>query len=51
MTGKLLKTITISQRETGHKIISANEFTAGMYLYSLVTDGSIIDTKQMLLTE
>ena len=51
MTGTLLKTITVSQRETGQEIISANEFIAGMYLYSLVNDGSIIDTKQMLLTE
>ena len=29
----------------------ANEFVAGMYLYSLVCDGKIVDTKQMLLTE
>jgi len=51
MTGTLLKTITINQRGTGQEIISANEFNAGMYLYSLVTDGKIVDTKQMLLTE
>ncbi|MCF6356441.1 MAG: T9SS type A sorting domain-containing protein [Draconibacterium sp.] len=51
MVGTLLKTITINQRGTGQEIISANEFNAGMYLYSLVTDGRIIDTKQMLLTE
>ncbi len=50
MTGTLLKTITINQRGTGQEIISANEFNAGMYLYSLVNDGRIIDTKQMLLT-
>jgi len=50
MTGTLLKTITINQRGTGQEIISANEFNAGMFLYSLVTDGKIIDTKQMLLT-
>ncbi len=50
MTGTLLKTITINQRGTGQEIISANEFNAGMYLYSLVTDGKIVDTKQMLLT-
>jgi hypothetical protein len=31
--------------------INANEFVAGMYLYSLVCDGKIVDTKQMLLTE
>lgn len=51
MTGTLLKTITINQRGTGSVTISANEFVAGMYLYSLVCDGKIVDTKQMLLTE
>ncbi len=51
MTGTLLKTITVNQRGAGNVIISAKEFNAGMYLYSLVCDGKIVDTKQMLLTE
>jgi hypothetical protein len=51
MTGTLLKTITINQRGSDNVIINANEFVAGMYLYSLVCDGKIIDTKQMLLTK
>ena len=51
MTGTLLKTITINQRGTGNVTINANEFVAGMYLYSLVCDGKIVDTKQMMLTE
>ncbi len=51
MTGTLLKTITVNQRSEGNVVINANEFVAGMYLYSLVCDGRIIDTKQMLLTE
>ncbi len=51
MTGTLLRTIQLSQRGNGSKIINGNEFTAGMYLYSLVCDGKIVDTKQMLLTE
>jgi hypothetical protein len=51
MTGTLLKTISISQRGVGNITINANEFVAGMYLYSLVCDGKIVETKQMLLTE
>jgi hypothetical protein len=51
MTGTLLKTIKVNQRGEGNVTISANEFAAGMYLYSLVIDGRIVDTKQMLLTE
>jgi hypothetical protein len=51
MTGSLLKTIQLNQRGEGNVIISGNEFNAGMYLYSLVCDGKIIETKQMLLTK
>jgi hypothetical protein len=32
-------------------IIGANELYAGTFLYSLVVDGKIIDTKQMIITE
>lgn len=51
MTGTLLKTIQVNQRGNGNVTINANEFVSGMYLYSLVCDGKIVDTKQMLLTE
>lgn len=51
MNGAILKTIAVNQRGSGNVLINANEFNAGMYLYSLVCDGSIVDTKQMLLTE
>jgi len=51
MTGALLKTIPLNQRGPGNVNINGNELNAGMYLYSLVTDGKIVDTKQMLLTE
>jgi hypothetical protein len=51
MTGTLLKTVTVNQKGSGNIIINASEFVAGMYLYSLVCDGKIVDTKQMLLTE
>lgn len=51
MTGTLLKTLQINQRGVGDVIINGNEFNPGMYLYSLVCDGRIVDTKQMLLTK
>lgn len=51
MNGTLLKSIFVNQRGEGNVTINANEFSAGMYLYSLITDGKIVDTKQMLLTE
>jgi trimeric autotransporter adhesin len=51
MTGTLLKTIQVNQKGTGNVTINANEFVSGMYLYSLICDGRIVDTKRMLLTE
>nr|WP_321485656.1 tail fiber domain-containing protein [uncultured Draconibacterium sp.] len=51
MTGTLLKTINIYQKGNGSETIYGNEFKAGMYLYSLMVDGNIVDTKRMLLTQ
>jgi len=52
MMGALLKTIPLNQRGAGNVTINGNELkNAGMYLYSLATDGKIVDAKQMLLTE
>ena len=50
MNGTLLKTFNIEQRGLGELNIQGSEFIAGMYLYSLLNDGKIIDTKQMILT-
>ena len=51
MNGNLLKSISINERGSGSVKVNGNEFNAGMYLYSLVIDNKIIDTKQMLLTK
>jgi hypothetical protein len=51
MTGSLLKTISINAPGIGSTVIHGRELKPGMYLYSLVIDGQIIDTKQMLLTK
>ena len=32
-------------------IVTAVKLDAGMYLYSLVADGNIVDTKRMILTK
>ena len=31
--------------------IDGKDLKAGMYLYTLITDGEIIDTKRMILTD
>lgn len=51
MNGKELKEITISERGNASVMIKGSEFTAGMYIYALITDGYLIDTKRMILTK
>ena len=35
----------------GNVIVPGSEFNAGMYLYALIADGKVIDTKRMILTK
>ncbi len=51
MNGRQLKSTPIYQREKGKVIIKGSEFKAGMYLYALIVDGKLIDTKRMVLTK
>jgi len=50
MTGKQLKCEVISERGETQVSIHAEELQAGMYMYSLLVDGQLIDTKTMVLT-
>jgi hypothetical protein len=51
MNGKQIKSLTLSTRGESQVSIAAGEFDAGMYLYSLLADGQLIDTKQMVITD
>ena len=51
MSGVQLNKYDINTMGEGSITISANELYAGTYLYSLVVDGRLIDTKQMIITE
>ncbi|MFA7491791.1 MAG: tail fiber domain-containing protein [Mariniphaga sp.] len=51
MNGTQLKSIELHQIGEGSIQINGGEFNAGMYLYSLIADGQIIDTKRMILTD
>ncbi len=50
-SGKTLKTYSITQSGSGKQIITGRELTSGMYQYSLLVDGKIIDTKKMILSK
>ena len=47
-SGKLLKSIKLNSEGKGTINVKANELPSGIYQYSLVIDGKIIDTKQMI---
>lgn len=46
-----LRSYPISQLGEGPLSINANDLSDGMYLYSLIADGQVIDTKRMILTK
>jgi hypothetical protein len=51
MNGVQLKSYPVTERGKGNVIIQSSELIAGMYLYALIADGKVIDTKRMILTK
>lgn len=51
MSGNQLGEYALSERGENMLTISANEYNAGMYLYALIADGQVVDTKRMILTK
>jgi hypothetical protein len=50
MEGNQLKVIPVNDRGKAVVKIESNELKAGMYFYSLLVDGKVLDTKRMILT-
>jgi len=51
LQGAELKSYTLTQIGLNSITVYASELSAGMYLYTLVADNEIIDTKRMILTK
>lgn len=51
MQGNQIASYSISEREYTSITIEGNKLDAGMYLYTLITDGQEVDTKRMILTK
>lgn len=51
LQGKQVKSIAVTGRGATFETIHASELQAGLYIYSLVTDGKLVGSKQMVLTE
>ncbi len=51
MNGKQIDTYPITERGATSVTIEGHSLEAGMYLYALIADGQVIDTKRMILTK
>ncbi|MEM9885474.1 MAG: hypothetical protein AAF849_06245 [Bacteroidota bacterium] len=51
INGKLLKVIEIAQKGSGTIDLQAANLAAGQYSYSLILDGKIVETKQMMVSQ
>jgi hypothetical protein len=50
-SGKILKTVSVSGSGKSSLTVNASILAAGAYQYSLMIDGRMIDTKQMVLAK
>ncbi len=46
--GKIIKTVDIREKGTGTLNVFSNDLSSGLYSYSLIVDGKVIDTKKMM---
>lgn len=51
MNGKQIAVYPVAQRGATEITIEGESLEAGMYLYALITDGKVVDTKRMILTK
>ena len=50
MSGKQIDKIQVSKRGASQISVSGTGLSEGMYLYSLIADGKVVDTRKMILT-
>jgi hypothetical protein len=46
-----MQTVKINERGFGEMIVYAEKLSSGIYSYSLITDGKVIDTKKMICSK
>ena len=46
--GRQVKTVQINNRGNGSIQVDATDLASGIYTYSLVADGQVLDTKKMI---
>ncbi len=51
LTGKQITTFPINQKGSSSVTITSEKLAAGIYIYSIVADGKVIDSKRMIVAE
>jgi hypothetical protein len=51
MQGAEIKSFPVTSKGAGNIIIQGSELSAGMYMYTLLINNTIVDTKKMILTK
>ena len=51
LTGKQLTTFPIEQKGSSSLTITSEKLAAGIYIYSIVADGKVVDSKRMIVAE
>ncbi len=51
LEGKQLKSVLLQTRGNAVVNLAGHELSAGIYIYALIADGKVIDTKRMILTK
>jgi hypothetical protein len=49
LSGKQIMTIPINQRGASSITVTNEQLTAGMYIYSIIADGKLVDSKRMVV--
>ena len=50
-SGHILQTVKINERGAGQINVYGEKLSSGIYSYTLIADGKVIDTKKMLVTK
>ncbi|NPD93044.1 T9SS type A sorting domain-containing protein, partial [Xylanibacter muris] len=51
LSGKQIKSIQVNERGEHSIYVTSESLAPGMYIYSLIIDGKLIDTKRMVVTQ
>lgn len=51
LSGKEIKTMAIEERGNASIVLTTDHLSAGMYVYSIVADGNLVDSKRMIIAD